>query len=177
MKDEIIYIEPKYLTVLPKYANAVTSLSKKEDDELGYDVKTTKEIRVPLFISQYSNIILDGHHRNKKALKYKIHKVPCIIKYFKTKLEEYAFVAKINLLSMQSNTDFAFLNVGTGITTSVKELAYLMIKLSGKSLELLYDELPQGDVKESQADVTLAKKLIGWTYETNLENGLKNFFF
>jgi len=86
-------------------------------------------------------------------------------------------VAKINLLSMQSSTDFTFLNVGTGITTSVKELAYLMIKLSGKLLEPIYDELPQGDVKESQADVTLAKKLIGWTYETSLENGLKNFFF
>ncbi len=86
-------------------------------------------------------------------------------------------VAKANLLSMQSNTDFAFLNIGTGITTSVKELAYLMIKLSEKSLEPVYDELPPGDVKESQADVTLAKKLIGWTYETNLENGLKNFFF
>jgi len=86
-------------------------------------------------------------------------------------------VAKINLLSMQSNTDFAFLNIGTGITTSVKELAYLMIKLSEKSLEPVFDELPPGDVKESQADVTLAKKLIGWTYETSLENGLKNFFF
>ena len=52
-----------------------------------------------------------------------------------------------------------------------------MIKLSGKSLEPVFDKLPQGDVKESQADVTHAKKLIGWTYETNLENGLKNFFF
>jgi len=86
-------------------------------------------------------------------------------------------VAKANLLSMQSNTDFAFLNIGTGITTSVKELAYLMIKLSRKSLEPIFDKLPQGDVKESQADVTLAKKLIGWTSETSLENGLKNFFF
>jgi len=86
-------------------------------------------------------------------------------------------VAKINLLSMQNNTDFAFLNVGTGITTSVKELAYLMIKLSGKSLEPIFDKLPQGDIKESQADVSLAKELIGWTYETSLENGLKKFFF
>jgi len=86
-------------------------------------------------------------------------------------------VAKVNLLSMQSDTDFAFLNVGTGITTSVKELAYLMIKLSRKSLEPIFDKLPQGDVKESQADVILAKKLIGWTYETSLENGLKKFFF
>ena len=43
-------------------------------------------------------------------------------------------VAKANLLSMQSNTDFAHLNIGTGITTSIKELANLMIKLSGKPL-------------------------------------------
>jgi len=86
-------------------------------------------------------------------------------------------VAKANLLSMQSNTDLAFLNIGTGITTSVKELAYLMIKLSGKSLEPIFDKLPQGDVKESQADVTLAKKLIGWMHETSLESGLKKFFF
>jgi len=86
-------------------------------------------------------------------------------------------VAKANLQSMKSNTNFAFLNIGTGITTSVKELAYLMIRLSGKSLEPDFDKLPQGDIKESQADVSLAKELIGWRYETSLENGLKKFFF
>lgn len=86
-------------------------------------------------------------------------------------------VAKANLLSMQSNTDFAFLNIGTGIKTSVKELAYLMIRLSGKSLKPDFDELPQGDVKESQADVNLAEKMINWSYETSLEDGLKKFFF
>ena len=86
-------------------------------------------------------------------------------------------VAKANFLSMKSNTDFAFLNIGTGITTSVKELADLMIKLSGKSLQLEFDDLPEGDVKESQADVSLAEKLIDWSYETNLEDGLKKFFF
>ena len=86
-------------------------------------------------------------------------------------------VAKANLLSMTSNTDFAFLNIGTGITTSVKELANLMIKLSGKSLTPEFDKLPEGDVKESQADVSLAKNMINWSYETCLEEGLKKFFF
>ena len=86
-------------------------------------------------------------------------------------------VAKANLLSMQSNTDFAHLNIGTGITTSIKELANLMIRLSGKPLETKFDELPQGDIKESQADITLAKKMINWSYETSLEDGLENFFF
>ena len=86
-------------------------------------------------------------------------------------------VANANLLAMQSNTDFTHLNISTGIMTSIKELANLMIKLSGKSLEIKFDELPQGDIKESQADVSLAKKMIKWSHETSLEDGLKNSFF
>ena len=86
-------------------------------------------------------------------------------------------VAKANLLSMESNTDFSFLNIGTGISTSVKTLAKVMIDLSGKTLEISYDDLPLGDVKESLADVSLAKKLINWNHETSLRNGLKKFFF
>ena len=86
-------------------------------------------------------------------------------------------VAKANLLSMESNTDFSFLNIGTGISTSIKTLAEVMIDLSGKTLEISYDDLPLGDVKESLADVSLAKKLINWNYETSLKNGLKKFFF
>jgi UDP-glucose 4-epimerase len=86
-------------------------------------------------------------------------------------------VAKANLLSMESNTDFSFLNIGTGISTSIKTLAEVMIDLSGKTLEISYDDLPLGDVKESLADVSRAKKLINWNYETSLKNGLKKFFF
>ena len=86
-------------------------------------------------------------------------------------------VAKANLLSMESETSFSFLNIGTGIPTSVSELAQLMINLSGKSLEIKYDELPQGDVKESLADVSLAKKLIDWSYDICLKDGLKKYFF
>ena len=86
-------------------------------------------------------------------------------------------VAKANLLSMQSNTNFAFLNIGTGIATSINDLANLIIKLSGKSLVPIHSNLPEGDVKESQADIHLAKQLINWMFETNLEDGLKKFFF
>ena len=52
-----------------------------------------------------------------------------------------------------------------------------MVNLSGKSLEIKFDKLPEGDIKESQADVSLAKKMINWSYETTLEDGLENFFF
>ena len=86
-------------------------------------------------------------------------------------------IAKANLSSMESNTDFSFLNIGTGISTSIKTLAEVMIELSGKTLKINYDDLPLGDVKESLADTSLAKKLINWNYNTFLKNGLKKFFF
>ena len=86
-------------------------------------------------------------------------------------------IAKANLLSMESNTDFSFFNIGTGISTSIKELAELMIELSGKKLKISYGDLPLGDVEDSLADVSLAKKLINWNYETSLKNGLEKFFF
>ena len=86
-------------------------------------------------------------------------------------------VAKANLLAMQSDFNNGFVNIGTGITTSIAELANLMIKLSNKTLKPIFTNLPEGDVKASQADVNLAKKLIGWEYETSLEVGLRKFFF
>ena len=86
-------------------------------------------------------------------------------------------VAKANLLSMQSDTDFAFLNIGTGVTTSIRELASLIIQLSGKSLEPQFGKLPEGDVMQSQADVNLAKKMVNWSYETDLADGLRDLFF
>ena len=86
-------------------------------------------------------------------------------------------IAKANLLSMESKTTFSFLNIGTGISTSIKTLAEVMIELSGKTLEISYDDLPLGDVKDSLADTSLAKKLINWNYDTLLKNGLKQFFF
>ena len=86
-------------------------------------------------------------------------------------------IAQANLLSMESKTEFSFLNIGTGISTSIKTLAEMMVELSGKKLKINYDDLPLGDVKESLADTSLAKKLINWNYETSLKSGLKKFFF
>lgn len=86
-------------------------------------------------------------------------------------------VAEANLLAMQSKTKTGFVNIGTGIQTSIKELANIMIKLSNKSHELVFDNLPEGDVKESVADTTLASELINWKYKTSLKNGLQKFFF
>lgn len=86
-------------------------------------------------------------------------------------------VAIANLMAMQSKTKNAFVNIGTGIAISINELATMMIELSGKPLKPIHVDPRKGDVQESQADVNLAKTLIGWKFETNLKDGLKKFFF
>lgn len=86
-------------------------------------------------------------------------------------------VADANYQAMKSNFDFGFLNIGTGVGTSILQLAKLMIKLSKKDIEPIFGELPLGDVLKSQADTKFTKKSIDWTYTTKLESGLKKFFF
>lgn len=86
-------------------------------------------------------------------------------------------VTKANLMAMQSSFDFGFINIGTGVATSIKDLAKIMIKLSGKPLEPVFDRLPEGDVKASQANTELAKRAISWQSEVSLEDGLEKFFF
>jgi UDP-glucose 4-epimerase len=85
-------------------------------------------------------------------------------------------VAKANLSAMLSSVNHGFFNIGTGMIVTIKELAELMIKISGKNLNLVFDKLPQGDVKSSQADVTLAKNHLDWEFETSLEEGLTTLF-
>ena len=85
-------------------------------------------------------------------------------------------VAKANLAAMISNVDHGFFNIGTGKSISIKELAYLMIKISGKTLDPEYDDLPPGDVKISTADVANSSKYLNWKSETTLEEGLETLF-
>ncbi len=85
-------------------------------------------------------------------------------------------VCRANLAAMKSDVKNIFFNIGTGIATSINNLADLMIRLSGKSLKPEYNSLPEGDIKLSQADILLAKKFFSWEPKITLEEGLRNLF-
>jgi len=85
-------------------------------------------------------------------------------------------VAKATLAAMLSSVDGGFFNIGSGKIVTIKELAKLMIKISGKHLEPVFGELPKGDIKSSQADITLVKKQLSWEPETSLEEALDTSF-
>ena len=81
-------------------------------------------------------------------------------------------VVKANVLAMDSNVKHEFLNVGSGNRVSILDLAQIIINASGLSLKPIHCPALSGDVKTSQADITLIKKLLGWQPKTKLENWL-----
>lgn len=96
-----------------------------------------------------------------------------------SQIRDFIFVkdiARANLIAMESSIDHGFFNIGTGIGITIKDLANLMIKISKKDLKSIFDELPEGDVKNSQAETTLAKNILNWKYVAELEEGLSTLF-
>ena len=85
-------------------------------------------------------------------------------------------MARANLAAMMSNMDHGFFNIGTGTAISIKDLANLMIKILEKDLEPTFDQIPDGDVRLSLADISLAKKMLDWQSITTLEDGLRTMF-
>lgn len=106
-------------------------------------------------------------------------KKPPIIFGNGSQIRDFIFVedvARANISAMNSKVSSGFFNIGTGITTSIQQLAHIMIELSGLELKPQYEKPLDGDVQESQADTRFAKEMLGWKYEVNLKDGLARFF-
>ena len=102
--------------------------------------------------------------------------LPPIIHGKGNQIRDFIFVedvAKANLMSMESNTTQNFVNIGTGKSISILELAKMMIEISSKNLSPIFDEEQPGDIEKSQADISLSKEKIRWSYKTELVDGLK----
>jgi nucleoside-diphosphate-sugar epimerase len=65
------------------------------------------------------------------------------------------------------------INVATGGRTSLNELLRVMSGIVGADVKAIYKDERAGDVKDSQADITKAKTLLGYAPIVGLEEGLK----
>lgn len=83
-------------------------------------------------------------------------------------------VVRANVMAMQSDVKHAFINVGTGKSISVSELADMIIKSSGLPIKPIHGPELKGDVRVTRADTTLSKKLLGWEPEIQLEDWLSS---
>jgi len=64
-------------------------------------------------------------------------------------------------------------NIASGKAVTIKELAELMISMSGKDLDIQYVNPKKGDIKYSQADISLAKKELHYSPKFGLDE-IKN---
>ena len=63
-------------------------------------------------------------------------------------------------------------NIGSGSATSINDLASLLISSKGKDLQLIHKPALEGEIKDSKADISLAKNDIGYSPQMSLSNGL-----
>jgi UDP-glucuronate decarboxylase len=64
-------------------------------------------------------------------------------------------------------------NLGNPHETSVRQLAEVILDLTGSKSELVFKPLPEDDPRQRQPDISLAKKTLGWVPTTPLREGLE----
>ncbi len=79
-------------------------------------------------------------------------------------------VVNANIMSMNSDVDHEFFNVGTNSSITILDLANTIIKLAGKELQPEFGPALKGDVQKTIANIDLIKEKIGWSPTIILEN-------
>jgi dTDP-glucose 4,6-dehydratase len=64
-------------------------------------------------------------------------------------------------------------NIGNPDEITIAQFAEEIIQLTGTSQKVIYKDLPVDDPKQRQPDITIAKKLLGWTPLVGRSEGLK----
>ena len=65
------------------------------------------------------------------------------------------------------------LNGGTGARITLNEVIRLLEKFTGKKIEPKHEPARTGDIKDSQADISLARSVLGYQPSVDFETGLK----
>jgi len=78
-------------------------------------------------------------------------------------------VADANIMSMDSNIDHEFFNVGTNTSITILDLAKTIIKFSNLNINPIFGPSLQGDVQKTVANIDLIKEKIGWKPTVFLE--------
>src|SRR6201995_5496339 len=65
-------------------------------------------------------------------------------------------------------------NIGNPSERTIKEFAQLILKMTGSSSQLHYEDLPVDDPTRRCPDITRAKELLGWEPRVSIEEGLKH---
>ena len=85
-------------------------------------------------------------------------------------------VIQANIKALECENSEAFgrgFNIGYSDKANIKELAENIIRATKSNSKIIHREPRKGDIQDSYADISLAKKLLDYSPDTNLQKGLK----
>ena len=86
------------------------------------------------------------------------------------------FLGATTALPATGRVDERSFNIGTGLGTSVVELARLLQEAAGSEAEVVFAPRRPGEQQESFLDVSKAKRVLAWEPEVSLADGLAKTF-
>jgi len=89
-----------------------------------------------------------------------------------TQFRDFVYVGDVvnaNIMSMNSDVNHAFFNVGTNTSITILDLAKIIIKFAKLDLEPIFGPALEGDVQKTIANIDLIKEKIGWKPSVILE--------
>lgn len=101
---------------------------------------------------------------------------PAIINGDGTQTRDYVYVgdvAEANLRALDQPEVTGALNIGTGVETSVLDLFHRLQAAAGVPGEARHGPPKAGEQRRSVLDITLAKRLLGWSPRVTLDEGLR----
>ena len=93
-----------------------------------------------------------------------------------TQFRDFVYVKDVvdaNIMSMKSEVNHEFFNVGTNTSITIFDLAKTIIKFSGLDMEPVFGPALKGDVMKTIADINLIKEKIGWEPKVMLKDWIK----
>ena len=88
--------------------------------------------------------------------------------YVKDAVEAY-----VRVMKEKEKTKGEIFNIGTGVQTSVIDLANKIINISGSSSKLVYKEERSADLEKLEADCSKTEELLDWKPKYSIDEGLE----
>ena len=139
------------------------------------------EIGVKVIGLRYFNVFGKGQSKEyagvlKLFLERIRDKLPPKINGDGTQFRDFVYVedvADANIMSMDSDINHGFYNVGTNTSITILDLAKTIIKSSGLDIQPIFGPALKGDVQRTIANIDLIKEEIGWEPTILLEKWIE----